>query len=211
MGLSNALRILETYREKHLQLATKVIEADNGNIFPVDLLIISSLNRSMCLLRGFLDLIKSRNFICAAPLVRIQLDNGLRLFAGTLVNDPHQFTMKILEGIPVKNQEDNTGNKMKDFYLVEKLSGLYPWVKEVYDHASGYVHLSEKHFWNAINLIDTETGKFSMKITDEDEFVSEQHYEQAVISFRKATDIVFNLVDGWIFSKNNPGKRRSIS
>jgi len=204
MTLSHELSILKDYRGKHLQLGSEVMEADNGNIFLLDLLIISTLNRSMCLLKGFVELIETKNFISASPLVRLQLDNGLRLFAGTIVNDPHDFSKKIMEGIAVKDQKDINGKSMTDFYLVDKLSNFYPWIKEVYNQTSGYVHLSEKHFWNAISVTN-ETGKIKMKITDVDAFVTDKDYKEAVISFRKATDIVFDHVKGWVYSKSNPG------
>ena len=94
---------------------------------------------------------------------------------------------------------------MTDSYLVDKLAKSYPWIKEVYTQTSGYVHLSEKHFWNAMSVTN-ETGKFKMKITDVDAFVTENDYKEAVISLRKATDLVFDHVKGWIYSKNNPRK-----
>ena len=81
----------------------------------------------------------------------------------------------------------------------------YPWIKEVYEQTSGYVHLSEKHFCNAMS-VSNETGILNMKITDIDAFVTENDYKEAVISFRKATDLVFDHVKGWVYTKNNPGK-----
>jgi len=199
---------LKKYRKKHLVFGTEVIKADNGNIFPLDLLINSTLNRSMCLLKGFVELIESENFISASPLIRLQLDNGLRLFAGTIVNDPLDFPIRIMKGIAVKDQKDINGKYMKDYYLVDKLSRIYPWIKEVYHQTSGYIHLSEKHFWNAMS-VNSETGNFEMKITDVDAFVTDKDYKEAVISFRKATDIVFDFVKAWVTLKNNPGKMDS--
>jgi hypothetical protein len=66
------------------------------------------------------------------------------------------------------------------------------------------VQLSEKHFWNLITGSGENTGKLKMKITDQDRFVTEENYKEAVIRFRKATDVVFDCVRGWIYSKNNP-------
>ena len=110
-------------------------------------------------------------------------------------------------GIPVKDQKDNTGKLLRDYTLVKKLSTIYPWFKNVYHHTSGYVHLSEKHFLNSITFSGNYTVKLKMKITDQDAFVTEENYKEAVISFRKATDVVFDCVRGWIYSKNNPKKK----
>jgi hypothetical protein len=48
--------------------------------FP-DMYIIAAMKRSLCLLRGFADLVESRNYVAAAPLVRLQMDNALRVAA----------------------------------------------------------------------------------------------------------------------------------
>ena len=54
-------------------------EVDKGNVYPVDLRVNAVLHRSTNLVRGFALLIEQRNFICAAPLLRLQIDNCLRL------------------------------------------------------------------------------------------------------------------------------------
>lgn len=145
MTIKDALDQLSKYREKHFQLGDLVVAADNGAFYPLDILVIATLNRSLCLLKGFVELMRSSNFIAAAPLVRLQLDNSLRLSAATLVKDPHKFAMSVMEGFPIKKQKDMTGNLMQDSYLVKRLSERYSWVQDVYIHSSGYIHLSEKH------------------------------------------------------------------
>ncbi len=210
MDLSQAIDFLRNYRQKHLDLSILFMEADNGNVFPLDLLMISTLNRSMCLLKGFIELIESKNFISAAPLVRLQLDNGLRLFAGTLVNDPHEFSIQIMMGTPVKKQKDISNNLMNDTYLVNKISKIYPWINEVYKSTSGYIHLSEKHFWNAIKADEKKENTLNMKITDVDAFVTEKDYIEAVLTFRNATDVIFAHVSGWIKCKEDPKKAAEL-
>jgi hypothetical protein len=64
-----------------------VLSAHRGDLYGFDLLAVATLNPSMCLLRGFCDLIASENFIAAAPLLRMQLDNCLRFYAGWLVSE----------------------------------------------------------------------------------------------------------------------------
>jgi hypothetical protein len=60
-------------------------------LYPLDFLALAVLNRSLCLLSGFATLLDSKNLISAAPLTRLQLDNCLRFFASTLVENPHEF------------------------------------------------------------------------------------------------------------------------
>ena len=198
---------LRSYRGKHFDLGKRVIEADDGALYPLDLLIIASLNRSVCLIKGFTSLIEQNNFISAAPLLRLQVDNCLRISAGTLVHDPHEFAVKILEGEHVSNIKDKDGEKMRDRYLAEKLSDDYPWIMDVYQHSSGYIHLSEKHMLNAISPKKSRGKRnLELKITDEDAFISDEIYEDSIQSFLLATDLLFRYIDGWIFTKDNPEK-----
>ncbi|MCP4933539.1 MAG: hypothetical protein GY927_04895, partial [bacterium] len=46
MELEKTLDKLRTYREKHFQLGDMVFKADNGALFPLDILVAATLNRS---------------------------------------------------------------------------------------------------------------------------------------------------------------------
>lgn len=80
----------------------------------MDLLAVATLNRSLALLTGFSAMIEARNFVSAAPLIRLQLDNCLRFSACWLVSDPHDFAMKVLEGKQVRSLRDSNGNRLTD-------------------------------------------------------------------------------------------------
>jgi len=205
MSINNALEQLGKYREKHFEMGNLVLSADGGNLYPLDILVVATLNRSLCLLKGFIELIQAHNFVAAAPLIRLQLDNSLRLSAGMLVSDPHKFAMKVLEGVSVNKQKDMENQKMTDFYLVEKLTERYSWVKDVYANTSGYVHLSEKHIFNAMKLGEKENA-FNLKITDVDAFITDQIYLGEILDFKRSTDILFDYVYGWAYTKENPEK-----
>jgi len=201
MTLDDVLEQLKDYRQMHFEFGERMMTADDGNVFPLDILAVTTLNRSLCLLKGFTELIHSQNFIAAAPLIRLQLDNGLRFSAATLVNDPHEFAMNVLKGIPVKDQKDTSNQKMRDFYLVQKLSQRYSWIEDLYKNTSGYVHLSEKHIWNAIQSGNKEHTMY-FKITEVDAFVTEEVYIDAVRDFQRSTDVLFEYIYGWINVKN---------
>lgn len=203
MSVDKALEQLKRYRERHFELGKAIIQAYGGAMYPLDLLVLATLNRSLCLLKGFVSLIEDKNFVSAAPLIRLQLDNCLRLSAGTLVNNTHGFTMKILEGIPVRKQRDRSNKLMTDQYLVEKLTQQFTWVKKVYDNTSGYVHLSEKHIFNTMQA-SGEEYKFTLKITDRDEFVPDALYIEAIKAFKATTDVLFEYIYGWAYTKDRP-------
>jgi hypothetical protein len=201
--ITDELDKLRKYREKHFELGARVMEAEDGAFYPLDIVMVAALNRSLCLLKGFIELIQSSNLVAAAPLIRLQLDNCLRLSAATRVSDPHKFAINILEGIPVKKQRDVSNQMMTDSYLVRKLAKRYPWMAELYNNTSGYIHLSEKHIFNAMQAGDKEYI-LNLKITDSDAFVTEDVYVGAIFDFRRSTDALFDYVRGWILTKENP-------
>jgi hypothetical protein len=209
MQIIDAIDKLKKYRKKHFELGEQFLTAENGNLYPLDLLMIATLNRSVCLLKGFIEAIESRNFIVAASLIRLQLDNCLRLSAGSRVENADTFAMKILEGIPIKKQKDIFNNPMTDSYLLSKLPKEYAWLNDVYKDASGYIHLSEKHIFNALHSGES-IGEIKLKITDVDAFVTENDYLETILLFQKITDVLFVYVDGWVFSKRYPEKAKEM-
>ncbi len=212
--LENQLKELEKLKHQHPTKAMNMMKADNSTLFPLDFLAVSVFKRSMSLIDGFCTLIKNKNFICAAPLVRLQLDNALRFFATTLVKEPHKLANAFIEGVPIKHfKDENTGEKLMDFYLVKKLSSLgeqFKWISDLYKSSSGYIHLSVKHFFNSTNTKSNESMKFETVIGAYDNFITIEDKINASKSMIDTTKVVLFLLDSWTFNKNNPGLRQKL-
>ena len=198
------LKEFDKYEKEHLRLGEEIIKAYGGAMYPLDLLAIPTLNRSLCLMKGFIELIKQKNFLSAAPLIRLQLDNALRFYAAWLTPNPHDFAFNVFKGTSVRDQNDRNNKRMTDRYLVKSLAQEYPWIEKVYEHTCGFIHLSEKHIFNAIvevSGISKEFGKLNMKISGKDENVNDTTYEEATKAFKAITDILFRYMEGWIHTK----------
>jgi hypothetical protein len=115
-----------------------------------DVLFFAVYKRSLSLIAGFTQLIEARNFICAAPLVRLQVDNLIRLRAGFVVEDINEFVFGMLQGKKISQMQDKNGQKMTDYNLQKLLSEEYPWLQDIYKQTSGYIHLSEQHYLNIV-------------------------------------------------------------
>ena len=185
-------------------LATQ--KADNGNVFPMDLYTTAVTHRAMCIISGFCIMIENQNFICAAPLVRLHLDNLLRLYAALLVGDLHEFCLKVLEGEHVRNLKDRNNQKMTDKYLVKKISDEYSWVTRLYEETSGYVHLSHKHHFNTVNHIDEKEGsvevEFGIGVSDIN--IPAGIREEAADAMIEITQTLLKYLHGWAYTKANP-------
>lgn len=164
---------LEQYTEKHLDLAKSVLQAANSQLYVLDFLAVGAIHRSINLIKGFCDFVKSNNFICASSLLRLQLDTCLRFFASFLVDDPHKFAFNLMKGKHVNKQKDKCGKLMTDSYLAKKLSEIHPWVTKLYKQASGYIHLSEMHIFNVIRAKSDEEISAELIIGEGDSFVSD--------------------------------------
>ena len=197
-----AIEKLRSRRAALFRVAQAVMNADHPKLYVLDLLAIATLNRALCLLKGYAELVGQQNMICAAPLLRCQLDNVLRFSASMLVERPHDFAAEILRGAAIKDLKDRDGKRMTDSYLVTQVSKEYPWVAAVYKSASGYVHLSEKHIVNTITPGSAD-GSMDIKVTEQDGPGWTEHlYLEAIEAFGAITDLVVEIMDAWALTKS---------
>lgn len=204
--ITEELENLRSFKEKHGELFEKLYMADDRNIYFLDLFILSALNRSLCLIRGFCDLIESRNYTCAAPLIRLQLDNCLRIYAPSLSEDPQEFSLHVLQGEHVNNLKNKDGQRLTDNYLSKSLSIKYPWIKETYKITSGYIHLSEQHFLSTIEPNQNDSDLKYFKLSSSDEHLPEEIFSKAVGAFIASTKLLLHIITQWICHKELKGK-----
>ena len=202
-SLESLLEKIDKERDRHLSLGRAMLEADGHKLFSLDFLAVAALNRSLSNSSAFTQLIRVQNYLVAASLVRLQLDTFLRFFASYLVSDPHEFASSVLAGTAVRKLKDRSGALMTDRHLVESVSSDFPWVPNVYRATSGFIHLSDKHIFSAIQSAKDD-GTFSMLIgSNPDRFPRELWVEMAG-GFMAATDALFCYLEGWAFTKTNP-------
>ena len=188
------ISFLEQQNKEHLKIAEEMLRAKEGACFTMDLFAGAVLRRSMSIISGFVMLIKARNYICAAPLVRLQLDNLLRFSAAYIVEDPDKLAIDVLKGIPIKNLKDKKNKKMSDGYLVKELKKKYSWIERVYKNTSGYIHFSEKHMVHLLSK-DKSKGKnvVSISIGAENDAKDFPLYE-ATLAMIDITDAVLRYI-----------------
>jgi hypothetical protein len=208
--VSEHISRLKSYHEVHIELGKAMTEADSGTVYYLDILATAVMNRSVALISGFCLLIEAQNFICAAPLVRLQLDNCLRFYAARLVKNPHAFAVQVLEGTPVRKLKDTSNKPMTDRYLVDKLSESYPWVSKLYEETSGYIHLSDKHIFHTVGEAKDDRS-VSFRISAGDIDLPDRVYIEAINAFTAATAVLLEYIRGWIYAKNNPEEVKRIN
>jgi hypothetical protein len=204
--VGKALESLESLTEEHYAVGRDMTNAHGGGLYGFDLLAYAVLNRSVAQIRGFCHLIREKNILCAGALLRLQLDTLIRFYAAWLVEDPHEFAMRVLEGTRVRDLRDRDGKRMVDAHLVEQLGNDFHWVPAVYERSSGYVHLSAVHVHAAVfaDLDTPDEGVIHMKVSGEDRALPDELYVEAISAFQAATRALLDFVNGWAYTKANP-------
>lgn len=172
------------------------------------LMAIGIVNRTLSLNFGFATLIRSRNFIAASHLIRLNFDSYLRFHAARLVDDREAFATEVLKGTKVSNMKSKNGEKLTDRFLKENAAQYYPWMQNVYDVSSGFVHLSRKHVFTSFKIIDTDTGRFETAVSKFDKYVPDVSKIEAIDCMIAITDCLIAMFKGLatvILFKGVPG------
>lgn len=138
----------------------KIYEIEEG-ISIINHYIMSMANRAISLNRGFVTLAESNNYQTAISLMRLQIDNCLRLYAMSLSGNAAEFYEKVLNGEHIRNLKDRDGNKMTDNYLVTKIDKIFPKFESLYKKLSGHIHFSSEHF-SFNNKVENDTYSISV-------------------------------------------------
>lgn len=198
------IKTLDSQDQKFKDLAFRMMNAGNG-IYPVDLLAVGVINRSMSLIFGFTTLIKSNNFIAATHLVRPYLDTYLRFYAVWLVENPHDFAKEVLSGKQVDKLKDRNNVFLKDSHIVEMASKNYSWVKKVYKTSSGFIHLSHKHVFTSTTITGENSQMAEFKFSRNDKYVPDESIIESLECMLEITNCIFELLIGWSETKDIKG------
>lgn len=190
-------------KESQIYLNVGLNEDGKGSVHQMDLFVSAIVNRGISLASGFKTLAESNNYICAIPIIRLQIDNCLRFYASTLVNDYNDFFMQYLSGTHIRNIKDAYGKKMTDNYLAKKLDKeVFPGILNMYQNTSGHIHFSNEHTFmhNKIEKKDDDKMKMKTTIGNQTSFKIDQKVDFAYNMF-KATEFLLELVKSWKFQK----------
>ena len=192
--------------DRHLkllpQLGKENIQVPPG-FYMFDIYTTGLLNRAVNIIRAFCSLMRDRNFIAAAPLVRIHLDSLLRLFAPQLISfNVDEFATLVFKGTPVRKIKDKTDKRLTDAHLVESISKEdgFEWVQRVYDTGNSYVHFSDMTIFASMQALD-EPGKINFTVGQHDHFISLNDKHGAAFWMNKITEGIILLTHSWIEQK----------
>lgn len=136
---------LEELNKFLLFISAEIIKAGNYSFHNFDLYVLSIINRTISLNKAFILLIENENSLTAISIVRLQLDNALRLFASQIVDNTADFLTYFFEGNPINKYKINK-QQLSDTFLATELNKNVPGTLELYKYLCDFIHFSEKHF-----------------------------------------------------------------
>ena len=159
-AIEQQISVLGELRKDGIALAAGII---GESLLKEDFLFFASADRCLNLIDGFIIMLRERNLTCAGALLRLQMDNCMRSYAAFIAQDKDAVIDCIISGEPIRKQLTKDGKKMTDFNLKKEISIIDSQFETVYNQASGYVHLSEKAFYQTVvkcedNHIEFQVG-----------------------------------------------------
>ena len=195
------LSAIEEDRKVLLNHGRSLMGKNGDPFFPVDLLALCALKRSVSTAAAMIMMVEGRNMVCARTLLRTHIDTSLRFSAAWLVEKPHEFATAVLKGDRIDRMEGRDGKKLSDAYLVATHSSDIPWLPKVYARLSGYVHFSGSHIIDSISNLE-EDGLIQFAVTAEDLNFPEASWIEVLECFREATAILVRYLDGYRVTKS---------
>ena len=126
----------------------------NGDFTGWELYLAGTCEYSMRIVDGLISMLQSRNFVCAAQLLRAQIGVCMRTLAFLVCEDTDTFIKTFLNNGQINKLKDSSGKKLTDGRLKELLNQFDPTVAASYDKASGMTHYSA----TVVNAMAISTG-----------------------------------------------------
>ena len=147
----------------------------------------SAINRAVNINRGFTTLTKDDNYSCAIPLMRLMIDNCMRFWGISLVDDKHDYIRVWGSGEKISTIKDRNGKKLTDKHLSECFALLYRGVDKTYNDACAFVHFSEQNLYITAKVDKQKERRVDLRIYGYDHF----------------PETTKNNIDKWMLYLNN--------
>lgn len=195
------LALVEQDRDAMLLTGKRLFGAPNAPMFGLDLLAYGAIKRNLSTTTAISQMVSSWNMLSARALLRVHIDTALRFSAAWLVEQPHDFALKVIGGHRIDKLKDQTGSKLTDAHLIKIRVSEYPWLPKVYDSLSGYIHFSGTHVLDSMAALSDEDMSISFEVAATDYKFPEFSWIEILECTRKATGMLTKYLDGYILTK----------
>jgi hypothetical protein len=202
MSLAAEVHALSSGIDELPAKAMPILGGSGAPVYVLDFIVLGAVKRSLSLASGLLALIDAKNIVCARAVLRMQLDTVTRLCAYLYIDNPEQVAKAILGGKPLNKFKATDGKLLRDAYLVDRLSERFPWVRRVYNFTSGYVHFSERQFFDAVHAVgNDEERTLHLAIGKTDDKYPESSWEELPACFNHLNIILEEFLSAYVERK----------
>lgn len=195
MSTSVELELLSGWVERLPSIGMRALGGAGAAMFVLDFIMIGAVKRSLSLSSGLSIMVKELNMGCSRAILRMQLDTVTRLLAYTYVKNPEEMAKAVIKGTPIKKFKSTDGKALVDGYLVDRMTQDHPWIRKVYDFTSGYVHFSERQFFDSIHSFGNDReGSFLLQVSHIDNKFPESSWEEVVSCFNNLLGILEGIL-----------------
>lgn len=184
---------IEKTKERLIEAFANVLRA-NGAIYVPDFIVAGMIDRAISISDAFCREHEESNYVVSAILLRNQIDTAMRAYGLFLVPNYEEACDSLFKGVRFDRLEDESGKKLRDYYLKEALSEHHPWVKTVYENASGFVHFSNKNIFTTLSAVDDE-AKVEIMIGTGGASVPEEVFVELAEAFAHVFEIIADYVE----------------
>ena len=170
--------------------------------------VLAAIKKTTSLTHAFCLLVRAKNTLAAAALIRLQLDTALRMFSLSLVEDVEAAGTHLMNGESYRTLKSRDKKPLHDKVLHQKLNEYYPGLSAVYEAASLYVHLSGAHINTGLSDREGTTVLF-FHLSGTDESEPNGKFADIADAFDQATGLTAELIEDFIRHRYSriPGPR----
>lgn len=202
MPLAVELDELATWVERLPSIGMETLGGAGASMYILDFVMIGAVKRSLSLASGMQSMVQAQNMVCSRAILRMQLDTVSRLLAYSYVKDPEAMAKALIGGTPIKKFKSRDGKPLVDGYLIDQMTQAHPWARKVYDFTSGYVHFSEKQFFDSIQSIGSDQDRtIQLQVSHIDNQFPEFSWEETVACFNELLKIIQSLLGSYSSQK----------
>ena len=205
--LAKGRKHLDVLRWHHVGLSKRFLAASGGDIYEIDLVHLGVMVRSYSLVDGFIDAFDAWNPIVAAPLLRMQLDNLVRLSYMARAPSATDVARYVVTGGEFRKLRDSEGRHLTDARLLEHAKQFHPWVEPVYQATSGWVHFSPVHVYAGTRVRRgdaDDSATLELEIPLRPERIPLRALQELIGAMVQATEEVFGYAEVWEQRKGLP-------
>lgn len=154
---------------------------------------------------AFETLVRERNTIAAAALIRMQIEAAMRLFGLTLVDDVEESGARLMNGEKYSTLKlKGTKQPLRDKILREKLAEMYLWVTAADEDSSAYVHLDSVNIRLKLNPMG---GRVFFNLFGVEKARPDEDYFDLADTFFIALRMTRDLLKDFLAARPNPDYR----